>query len=181
MPFMSFAQYAKHRGVTRGAVSIAVKEGRIIAELGPNKKLGVYSEKADAQWAANSRAPSGGAAHLKQMAKQAIEDINKDVVEDVIQPPEPRTENLSYNDARTEKEAIQAKLLQLKYDELSGKLVSTEEIEQTWAELATKVKNKILGIASKLKQRHPEISMEVYATLDEIHREALEELANETD
>jgi phage terminase Nu1 subunit (DNA packaging protein) len=160
---MSFAAYARHRGVSRAAVNIAVKEGRITTVKGPDGKPCVDQTKADAQWEANS----------KQRAKAAVAEIESEV--------NAASEPQSYNEARTEKEVVQAKLLNLKYEELSGKLVDAEEVERTWSEIATKTKNKIIGAASKLKQRHPEISIEIYASLDSILREALEELANETD
>lgn len=179
MPFMSFAKYAKHRGVTRGAVNKALKEGRITPVVGPEGKVGLNSEQADAEWSKNSQPRSNFQPPTDAAANPIIEEFNA-MVNDTISPEPKGTEYVSYNDARTEKEALQAKLLQLKYDELSGKLVPAEEVEQKWADIATRIKNKVLGVASKLKQRHPEISLETYASLDAILREALEELANET-
>lgn len=163
MALMTFAAYARHKGVSRAAVNKAVKEGRITTVTGQDGKPCLDQAKADAQWEANSR----------QNAKAAVAEIEREL--------NAASEPQSYNDARTEKEVVQAKLLNLKFEELSGSLVNAEEVEHLWSELATKTKNKILGAASKLKQRHPEISIEIYASLDSILREALEELANETD
>src|SRR4051812_21331244 len=101
MTFITFAAYARHRGVSREAVRQAVESGRIKAVF-VNGKRGLYTEDADKQWAANTKSQAEA------------------FVQTVAEGEEP---GQSYNDARIEKEQIQAKLLQLKYDELSGKLV----------------------------------------------------------
>jgi phage terminase Nu1 subunit (DNA packaging protein) len=159
MQFMSYAEYGRHRGVSREAVRKAVAEGRISMVTGPKGKPGVDKDAADKAWAANTKA-------------QAEAYVAK-----VAEP----TEEVSYNDARTEKEQIQTKLLKLKYDELSGELVSAKDVETEWANLATKVKTKVLGIASKMKQRYSDLTLEQYGYLDQIAREALEELADGKD
>ncbi len=154
---MSFADYAKHRGVSRNAVTLAVKEGRIKPERGPDGKRGVYSETADKQWEAST--------------------FVNEIVEAPVSVGTPKT----YTEVRIEREEIQAKLLQLKYDELAGELVPAKAVEAEWSALATLVKSKVLGIASKMKQRYSNLSIEQYEYLDQLAREALEELADGQD
>jgi phage terminase Nu1 subunit (DNA packaging protein) len=174
MKFVSFAEYARHRGISRVAVSKAIKDGRISSEVGPNGKKGVFVEKANSQWAANTKK------FAKAQVEAVVDEVAKEV-EQVVFNAGLDSDSLSYNDVRIRKEKIQADLLQLKLDELSGDLVPAKDIEKEWANIATKVKTKVLGISSKMKQRYANLSIEQYDYLDQLSREALEEISNESD
>lgn len=149
MPFMSFAQYAKHRNVSRMAVTKAVQSGRI-KEHYQDGKRGVISEQADVEWEANTRA-----------------EVDQ-VIDDAL--------SVGYQESRAKKEYEQAEILRLKRLEIEGKLVPLEEILHEFTEIGNEVRNKILSAPSKLKQRCPHISHEDYLVLEEILREALESI-----
>lgn len=61
---------------------------------------------------------------------------------------------------------------------LRGELVEATEVDTEWARIGTLVKNKVLGIASKMKQRYSNVTIEQYEYLDQLLREALEEIAD---
>ena len=53
------------------------------------------------------------------------------------------------------------------------------EVEAKWVEVITISRTKVLGIASKAKQRIPDLTQDQIAILEDIVREALEELASD--
>lgn len=163
MPLMKLREYAIRKGVSVQAVQKAIDTGRISA-TSKGRIQYIDSDVADLQWEQNTRA------ELKEVENEIENSIN-------VGSPKP----LSYSEARTKKEQEQAEILHLKRLEIEGKLVSVEETARKWAELATKIRNKITSLPSKLKQRHPEVTLEQYSTLESIAREVLEELANDSD
>jgi hypothetical protein len=54
MSLMSFSEYARHRGVSRMAVTYAVRDGRISTTTDHAGKRCIESEVADAEWAKNT-------------------------------------------------------------------------------------------------------------------------------
>jgi phage terminase Nu1 subunit (DNA packaging protein) len=148
--FITFSAYAKHRGVSRSAVAQAVDAGRIKAVKYKGKR-GLDKVEADLAWEANTRTSA--------------------VVDGVLGEG-------SYAENRTEIAAFQAKLLKLKYDELSGELVPAKEIALAWSKIGNEIKNKMLGVPSKMKQRHADLTIEHVNAIDTLIREALEALSN---
>jgi phage terminase Nu1 subunit (DNA packaging protein) len=68
-------------------------------------------------------------------------------------------------------------LANLDLQEREGRLVEADRIVAKWSDHVVAAKTKILAIPSSLKQRHPDLALEVLATLDAAIREALSELA----
>ena len=56
-------------------------------------------------------------------------------------------------------------------------LVPMGEVENKWCDIITNARNKLLGIPAKAKQRIPDLDTNAVACLDDIVREALEELS----
>ena len=55
--------------------------------------------------------------------------------------------------------------------------VDAEQVAAKWGELVAITRTKIMGVPSKAKQRMPDLSADDAALLEEIVREALEDLA----
>jgi hypothetical protein len=81
--------------------------------------------------------------------------------------------------SKAKRETYEAEMARLKLEQIQGKLVESEEVEQRWISIASLVRMKVTGIPSKTRQRIPELTDEQYDVLESICREALEELTNE--
>ena len=72
---------------------------------------------------------------------------------------------------------MKAELLELDRKVKENELVAMKEVENTWCNIITNARNKLLGIPAKAKQRIPDLDTNAVACLDDIVREALEELS----
>ena len=70
-----------------------------------------------------------------------------------------------------------AKKMELDYRQAAGELVDAAEVAAAIATDYSTVRTKILGVPAKAKQRLPHLTLADLATLDDIVREALEELS----
>lgn len=84
----------------------------------------------------------------------------------------------AYAQARAMREVYEAKLAKLKLDRELGKYVENDAAKVAWFKHITAAKTRILGIAAACKSRYPELPLPVVAMIDQIAREALEDLAN---
>lgn len=80
--------------------------------------------------------------------------------------------------ASTRLKQAQAELAELNLRKRSAELMDVADAERAWAEACARLRNALLGVANRLKQRHPEIALEYLATLDELVRATLEDLAD---
>lgn len=87
----------------------------------------------------------------------------------------------SYAQSRAVREAYQARLAKLEFEQKSGKLVDADEVKVRWFKLVTAAKTKILGIPAACKTRVADLPLAVVTAIDMVCREALEDLANERD
>ena len=58
-------------------------------------------------------------------------------------------------------------------------IVSTREVELTWAELVVSARMRLLGLPSRAKQLFPHLTTADLSVLDALVREELDELASE--
>ena len=79
------------------------------------------------------------------------------------------------------REAYLARIAKLEYEERTGKLVNADEVKTRWYKHITAAKTRILGIPAACKSRNADLPLAVLATIEEICREALEDLANGRD
>lgn len=183
---LSLTAYAARRGVSPKAVSKAVAAGRLVGSVvrddhGDPKILD--PDLADREWEANTRTR-----------------IDRPIVESRTQPtpimqPTPRvvpvirvsTDVPDYNVSRAlreaaaaRREAAKAELAELDVAERRGELVPADEARAVLVDKFTIVKTKILGIPSRFAQRMPELASVAIPVIDELLREALEELADDT-
>ncbi|MCK9994188.1 MAG: hypothetical protein Dbin4_02708 [Alphaproteobacteria bacterium] len=131
MQSLSQSEYAQHRGVSRMAVSKAVKAGRVKKDV--NGKIDVA--QADADWEANTKpqmhspptTPPGGR----------------------IETAESRAAD-SYGASRAIREAYQARLAKLEYERESGELIRADTVRNDAFTAARATRNMLGNIPARL-------------------------------
>lgn len=196
MALMSFAEYARHRGVSKVAVTYAVRDGRISTTTDGNGKPCVESDIADKEWDKNTAhqlrrntedTKNGAATGPAPLASKRVEPADYEPSKKTWNDDEePETDNETeadntYSKARARKEHYNAELAELKFKEECGKLVDADEVRERWTEIATLLRNRVLSIPSKCKQKMPELNDEQYLAIEEIVREQLAELSSHGD
>lgn len=189
MAIMSLAEYARHRGVTKAAVTFAIRDGRIQTVTDHAGKRRIDSELADEQWRLNT-AQTGGLTMSERVEERAapppapLSPTGGQVGFDekmLLLPEKPEITmngaDNSYARARAHKEHYLSKQAELDYLESAGKLVDVATIQKEWNAVATTVRTKVLGIPSKAKQRIPDLTNEQYLAIEKLVRESLEDLS----
>ena len=72
---------------------------------------------------------------------------------------------------------MKAELLELDRKTKEKELVPMEEVELKWCDIISNARTKLLGIPAKAKQRIPDLDTNAMSCLDDIVREALEDLS----
>lgn len=176
--YVSCAAYARHRkqrdldGQTGAAVSKAIHDGRLkrAVVMVPSKRGAQPKIRdvalADQEWEANTRTSSAEAEP----------------------PPDAPDREVSLAEARRRHEIEQWRQSILKREatelELAvrrGQLVAKEDAAAAVFEDYSKVRSRMLQVASRLRQRFPHLPIAVTDTLDELLREGLEELGTAGD
>jgi hypothetical protein len=164
MSLMSMRGYAKHRGVSPEAVSKAVKQGRISTVLDEKGDRKIDPTKADIEWEKNT-------VRGQKDAPQPEPEADKPDGQATVQGP-------SYAQSRAIREAYQARLARLAYEEKAGKLVSADKVRITAFNTSRIVRDSILNIPDRIAH---ELAAEtdphrLHVMLTEALIEALEEL-----
>lgn len=177
---MSLRAYARHRGVALSAVQKAIATGRIH----PEPDGGIDPAKADAQWDRHTRTaqpttPRVTTARPPPVAQRASQPA--------APPPLPQASDdargVDYHKARAVRETYSARLAKLEFEERTGKLISKDEVDIKYFQLARQLRDRMQQIPRKVA---PEIVALVVADpdvrgvtdiLDVAIREALEDLA----
>lgn len=120
------AGYAKHRGITRQAVFIAVTDGRI-STIKNGKKRSIDPVIADKEWARNT-------------SKENY----------VLEEPVDTSEPVAYALSRAKKEKYNAKIAKLEFEERSGRLVCAEKIKKDAFKLGRNIRDSILNIPDRV-------------------------------
>jgi hypothetical protein len=186
---ISLRAYAKHRDVSVVAVSRAVKSGRLRASVtrdhrGQPKIADVAL--ADQEWTENTdhgRAP----AFVKERGLAVQTSAPSD--NQPLEPPPAPTEEapaagdtareLSLSEASAEEKRWRAKLAELTYQQRAGELVPAKDVADRLTNIFTVCRTKLLAIPSKAKAAIPALTHADVAVLDDLVRQALEELALE--
>ena len=87
------------------------------------------------------------------------------------------TEFPEYGESKASTEHLKAELLELERQEKEKSLVPVEEVNNAWQKIITNTRNKLLGVPSKAHQRLPDLDNSAVSCIDDIIREALEELS----
>lgn len=162
---MSLREYAKKRDVSPEAVSKAVRVGRLdesVIIVDGQPKI-ADAALADSEWEARTRAPVGG--------PRSFDDVEDDDIP--FNEARRRREVELWRQARTKREVDELELAVRK-----GELVTVEESRAGVIDAYTVVKTRILGLAARVKQRLPHVAAEDVRVIDDLVREALEELAD---
>lgn len=170
---MSQRAYAKHRGVSHVAVQRAVKSGRLGAAV-VNGKI-ADAELADRLWAQNTDYTDAPASVLAQAARNAG-TVNAEDEED----SDGSSKDPSIVEANRREKWAKAKLAELKLAREAGNLVSVDEITARFGALITGIRNKLLGVPSRVRQQ-VELPLSTIALIESLIREALEDVADATD
>lgn len=182
MPLLSKSEAAKALGVSRQAVYNAIKEKRLSVEVSADGRECVNSETMREEWAKNTQTrigmgpkPPGPGREKKPLRSREERMASRE---------EPRISRTSesipdYDESRARTEHLKAELLELERQQKEGLLVKAEEVEHGWVEIITRARTKLLGIPTKAKQRIPDLDTDAIGVLDDIVREALEDLAVE--
>ena len=131
---MNVSAYARHRGVSHVAVLKAIKAGRIAKEQDGT----IDPAKADAGWSRNT-SPA-------QQRKSAKEKTTGGL------PAEQPIVNSgpSYAQSRAIKEAYNARLAKLEYEEKSSALVRTDSIKVAWFNTLRVLRDRTLNLPDRL-------------------------------
>ncbi len=147
-------------GVTIHAVYMAIKQGRLTAITDNQGKVVINSDTMLDEWLRKSQPKPN---------KKIKYNTNKFLQSD--------TEYPEYNESKARTEHLKAELLELERQEKEKSLVSVVEVNNTWQKIITNTRNKLLGVPSKAQQRLPDLDNSAVSCIDEIIREALEELS----
>lgn len=173
---LSQRAYARHRGelgmtgATHRAVHKAIDDGRLSKSLvrdAAGKVIGIIPEIADREWASNTTGSQNAtqqqlstAAALSHASRgNKLTAKGQAAAAGANKPPpaappadEPLTGGnaASYAQARAIKEAYEARLKKLEYDEKSGKLVPADKVKADCFKAGVIVREALLNIPSRL-------------------------------
>ena len=177
---MSLRAYARHRGVALSAVQKAIATGRIHPE--PDGRID--PAKADAQWDRHTRTAQPT---TPRVTTARPPPVTQHLSQPAAPPPMPQASDdargVDYHKARAVRETYSARLAKLEFEERTGKLISKDEVDIKYFQLARQLRDRMQQIPRKVA---PEIVALVVADpdvrgvtdiLDVAIREALEDLA----
>lgn len=161
--FISFADLAKLKNVSRSAVSQKKRAGILNgAIVNVNGKDVLNKDEALRLWETNM------VPHFSKLEK--VEGDNRKTT---------NTEEIpDFNTSRSKREAMMARLAEIDVEEREKVLVSAAEVKSSWAQIISLARTKVLGIPSKAKQRIPDLDTSAMTCLEDIVRESLEDLAS---
>ena len=152
---MSVSEYARRRGVSHFAVQRAIKDGRLTQESVITDHRGhpkiVDPVKADEEWDQNTQVkasdrPQNGDGQ-SSLALVTIRERN-----------------------------WKAKLAELEYRTRARELSPVKDMHQEYSAFVVEIRNLILGLPTRFKQRVPHLSHDDLLPLDELVREILEKI-----
>jgi len=171
---LSLRGYARHRkelglpGGSLQSVQRAIENDRISFVIEKGVKRIADPEAADREWSDNTdhtRAPG----YVRELADG----------EDGDEQDEEGGPSLSKASAR--EKHWKAELAELSFRRKAGELVEVEAVQAAVAEDYGAVRTLLLGLSTKVKQKLPHLSFGDLATIGDLVREALEEVAEPPD
>ena len=160
MALITRKQAAEEMGVTIQAVYMAIKQGRLTAIKDNQGKIVINSDTMKDEW-----------------AKKSEPKLIKKIEHKTYKSSQSETEYPEYGESKARTEHLKAELLELERQEKEKSLVPVEEVNNTWQKIITNTRNKMLGVPSKAQQRLPDLDNSSVSCIDDIIREALEELS----
>tara|TARA_R100000781_G_C4031574_1_gene110783 strand:- start:168 stop:680 length:513 start_codon:yes stop_codon:yes gene_type:complete len=166
MPLISRKEAAEQMGVTVQAVYGAIKEGRLTAMEDDRGKIVINSDTMKDEWTKKSA--------FKRMRREAATNRNAKKTRN-----SKTNESIpDYEESKARTEHLKAELLELERKQKEQDLVPMSEVKISWENVITTARTKLLGVPSKAKQRIPDLDTNAMSHLEDIIREALEELAS---
>jgi len=165
MPLISRKEAAEQLGVTVHSIYMSIKRGKLTAMEDANGNILINSDTMRKEL-------------KKKSAGQRIERVDapnkkpKKVRNSITSESIPE-----YEESRARTEHLKAELLELERKAKEKDLVPMTEVQSTWENIVTTARTKLLGVPSKAKQRIPDLDNNAMNHLEDIIREALEELA----
>ena len=160
MALITRKQASEEMGVTIQAVYMAIKQGRLTAIKDNQGKIVINSDTMKDEW-----------------AKRSEPKLIKKIEHKTYKSSQSETEYPEYGESKARTEHLKAELLELERQEKEKSLVPVEEVNNTWQKIITNTRNKLLGVPSKAQQRLPDLDNSAVSCIDDIIREALEELS----
>ena len=164
MALITRKEAAEKMGVTIQAVYMAIKQGRLTAMEDNQGNIVINDDTMVAEWNKKSAFRQMKTNPQPSSPKRKRSSVTSDLI------PE-------YEESRARTEHLKAELLELERKQKEDSLVPMKEVQQKWTEVITTARTKLLGISSKAKQRLPDLDTNAVSCIDDIVREALEELS----
>lgn len=162
MPLVSIREYGRMRGVSHEAVRKAIDSKRLTSSLvqserGKRKLTLIDSDLADAEW------PKGTQEALKTQSSGEGPKATDRIQEDKM--------SQTYAQSRAVREAYQARLAKLDFEQRSGKLIDAEDVKKQAFKAARATRDQMLNIPDR-------VSAELAAETDsfKIHKRLTEEI-----
>lgn len=187
---------ARRLGVSDTAVHKAIKAGRVTVAgrtETSQRPLVAWPQTQD-DWLANSDGSKRSHVGSTGSPRRAADPVPRVALPVSARPdeapaqeapmtdaPAGRQQGPSYAQSRAIREAYQARLSKLEYEQKSGKLVDADDVKVRWFKMITAAKTRILGIPAACKTRVADLPLSVVSAIDLVCREALEDLASERD
>ncbi|RCK32496.1 hypothetical protein TH9_12250 [Thalassospira xiamenensis] len=145
-PVGTQADYAKHRGVSRQAISKLVKQGKIPLES--DKKINfAKADHALGKVMDPSRKLAAESAQQNSGADQIGDDLFDGAVRNVP-VNKPDDQGADYQEHRALRESYNAELARLELEERQGKLINRREVEDAMVTAGRRIRQGLDGVAS---------------------------------
>ena len=163
------SEFARRMGVDPKAVTRAIKDGRIFVTLNADGREMIDAVTAAKQWSDNSRFRIE-ASRAAEIARRGDDDAPEAQVESHLLP--------TISESRIVREHYDAQLAKLEYEKERGKFIGIDESRRAWSAIATAARTRLLGVPSSAKIRMPELTAGQIATIEELIRDALSDVAD---
>ena len=157
--YVTKTEFARRMGVSPRAVTRAINDGRITATLDERGRTWIEPGSAAREWSENSRfrIEASGAGQIQAIdSAAAIRSITE---------------------SRAMREDYEARLAQLKYDTAVGTLVRADEVQAAWCSIIAATRTRLLAVPTKAKIRMPVLNTAQIEIIEDLIREALEDLS----
>jgi len=165
MPLITRKEAAEQLGVTLQSIYMSVKRGKLTAMEDANGNILINSDTMRDEL---RRKSAGQRMDRIDAPVKKPKKVRNSITDESI--PE-------YEESRARTEHLKAELLELERKAKEKDLVPMSEVQTTWENIVATARTKLLGVPTKAKQRIPDLDTNAMAHLDDIIREALEELA----
>lgn len=153
---MGYREYARHRGVSLGAVQKALRAGRISA----NEEKKIDSAVADREWDVNTDASRIAVSAVEvatplaqkeiSFAAPAGEEADKPAAEELTGSDKSASE---YRENRSKREYYVAAKHQLEYEQLLGQLINVDDAKRIAFTSFRAIRDSVLNVAARIKDQ----------------------------